>query len=200
MKKLKVIIIVLLLCSALAAGCLELPDKDDRSSEQYAGDSNEDTDDTQTSNGDTTPQEVVEEGGTPEIMIASAISKPTNIEIQIKNLGDGTARQVYCALIGIDSAPDYSSEELQDFAEYKEALKQVSYNSILEGNFVYDTGYSTAGKENLTISGEFIRQQYIDMIPPKTTIDVEMPVPDKTYAEVLKVTWMTGQEEDLVVY
>ncbi len=199
MKKFNVIVIVLVICSALASGCLELPDKNDRSGEQYAGDA-EDTDDTQTSADTTDSQDSVEEGGTPEIMIASAISKPTNIEIQIKNLGDGTARQVYCALIGINSEPDYSDDQLQDFAEYNEALKHVSYNSILEGTYSYDTEFSTENKDNLTISGEFIRQQYIDMIPPKTTIDVEMPLPDKEYEEVLKVTWITGQEEDLVVY
>lgn len=149
-----------------------------------------------------TAEDVAEEPvGVPELKIMSVTATQTGLDIAVKNIGNETAKSVYCGVLAFRYNNRITFRENMTFDE----LHGIMIPSVLEGvtgeTHFYETNYSYKDTPNLTIVSELVSIDYLGNVPEEEALKGETNFYSDSYVdEYWKIAWMEGDEENYVVY
>lgn len=217
-KSIKVISLILLITVLLTAGCAEQP------SEQSTEQPNEPIESTDVPNEteqvdavqlslepnqsasviiDDTPSitsENIEK--VPLLQIASVTPDDYGINIKVKNIGNAVAEDVYCGVIVFGASNKIAFPEYITAEKFRDIILPAIREGVTGNTYDYDTGYHYKDTPNLTISYRLIGINYVGEIEPGKagSSDIDIVNSGTSRSEYLKVAWMAGDEEELVMY
>lgn len=180
--KFKTIAIILVAITFIAAGCASQSDE----STNNGGESN-----------------ITTENGEYQLEIMS-ITQVDNESLlyTVKNVGNGTAKDVYFAFIGVKYHPsveNFMEYMKQNPGEFEDIKRDIVIKSLNEGNTTVNTNLPLENMDNLTVTAELLNRTYVGDIKPEENKSTKVGVMGNKYDLPVRVAYTKGNIEDVVI-
>jgi hypothetical protein len=136
----------------------------------------------------------------PVLEIVSVRGEYNTLEIKVRNIGDETAKDVYAGTLSVYASNSISYNYMQ-LDDYRRIMYKAVENGVNGQYYSYETDYKYKDTSNLTVSYRFDAIDYIgDIEPGKFETGSVAYHRDSARDDLLKISWMEGQEDNFAIY
>jgi hypothetical protein len=198
--KLKIIACLLILAVAIGAGCSGQQVDTGEQANDTIPEQEEQNNETEVQVAD--PEVNDTPPGEPELKIMDVNVIDDQIEVNIKNIGNITAEDVYIGSLAFTVSNEKAYEEYvtrEDFKIMSDAIR----GGVTGDTYTYETNYSYKNTSNMTFYYWLDARSYMGDIPPKETRTRSMISRDYMPMDDVRqgtIAWIDGQEDEFVLY